>query len=89
MIDKIKKFAFWATHTKLGWLLISFVWACTFTAIDNNVEGDWAFWVSVPALLYMFGLVLVMIAYAWVINPIREYKENKKIREEYNKKNRL
>ena len=69
--------------------MISFVWACTFTAIDNNVEGDWAFWVSVPALLYMFGLVLVMIAYAWVINPIREYKENKKIREEYNKKNRL
>jgi hypothetical protein len=28
---------------------------------------------------------LIAIAYAWVINPIREYKENKKFKEQ-NKK---
>ena len=54
-------------------------------AIDNNVEGDWAFWMAIPGLLYIVGLTLVMIAYAWVINTIREYKENKKLKE----KNRL
>jgi len=85
MIDKIKNAFFWATHTKLGWLLISFIWVGVFMAIDNNVEGDWAFWMAIPGLLYIVGLTLVMIAYAWVINTIREYKENKKLKE----KNRL
>ena len=51
----------------------------------DDVEGDWAFWMAIPGLLYIVGLTLVMIAYAWVINTIREYKENKKLKE----KNRL
>ena len=46
--------------------------------IDNNISGDWAYWTAMPGIAYMFGLTLVGIAYAWVINPIREYRENKK-----------
>lgn len=80
-MNKIKDALYWMTHTKLGWLLISFVWLAVFMAIDNNVEGSWAFWTAMPALAYITGLTLVMIAYAWVINPIREYKENKRLRE--------
>lgn len=71
----------WLTHTKLGWLLISFGWLGLFLGIDNQIEGSWAFWTAMPALAYITGLTLVMIAYAWVINPIREYRENKKLRE--------
>lgn len=78
MLDKIKNTLFWATHTKLGWFLISFVWLAIFMIIDDNIEGDWAYWVAMPGIAYMFGLILVAIAYAWVINPIREYRENKK-----------
>ena len=77
MWDKIKKSLFWLTHTKLGWFFISFIWSAIFTAIDNNIEGNWAFWLSLPGFVYMFGLTLVAIAYAWVINPLREYRENK------------
>ena len=80
-MKKIKNALFWMTHTKLGWLLISFGWLALFMYINDNVEGSWAFWVATPALAYIVGLTLVMIAYAWVINPIREYKENKKLRE--------
>ena len=78
MLDKIKNSLFWATHTKLGWFLISFVWSATFMIVDNNISGDWAYWTAMPGIAYMFGLTLVGIAYAWVINPLREYRENKK-----------
>lgn len=78
MLDKIKRFLFWTTHTKLGWFLISFVWTAIFMTIDSNISGDWAYWVAIPGIVYMFGLTLVAIAYAWVINPLREYRENKK-----------
>jgi len=70
----------WLTHTKLGWLILSFLWVGTFMIIDDNIESGWAFWVAMPGFAYMIGLCLIMIAYAWVINPIREYKENKKLR---------
>lgn len=79
-MKKIKEMLFWATHTKLGWFLISFIWMSIFLAIDNNIESGWAFWVATPAIAYMLGLTLVMIAYAWVINPLRERKEDKKLR---------
>lgn len=71
----------WLVNTKLGWFLISFAWAAIFMAIDSNIESNWAFWVAIPGIAYMLGLTLVMIAYAWVINPLRGYREMKKWRE--------
>ena len=70
----------WLISTKLGWLILSFLWVGTFMIIDDNIESGWAFWAAMPGFAYMIGLCLIMIAYAWVINPIREYKENKKLR---------
>lgn len=78
----IKKSLKWLVYTKLGWLIISVIWFAIFRIIDSNIDSDWAWWVSMPAGLYILGLTLVMIAYAWVINPIRLYKENKKFREQ-------
>lgn len=78
MLDKIKKFLFWLTHTKLGWFLISFIWTVIFMKIDSNISSDWAYWMAIPGIVYMVGLALVAIAYAWIINPIREYRKNKK-----------
>jgi len=74
----MKNFFKWITHTKLGWLLISFLWTAVFMIIDDNIESNWAFWVATPAIAYMFGLTLVGIAFAFVINPIRDHKANKK-----------
>ncbi len=78
----------WLTHTKLGWFILSFIWTAIFIAIDSNVNGDWAFYIAIPGMAYMAGLTLLMIAYAWVINPIREYKSNKKLRKELEEKNK-
>jgi hypothetical protein len=78
----IKRSLRWLVCTKLGWLIISAIWFSVFKLIDNSIESDWAFWVSMPAGLYILGLTLVMIAYGWIINPIREYKENKKFKEQ-------
>lgn len=71
----------WLVSTKLGWLILSFLWVGTFMIINDNVESSWPFWVAVPGFLYIIGLFLVMIAYAWVINPIRERKETKALQE--------
>jgi hypothetical protein len=62
----------WLVTTKLGWLLISFVWASVFLIIDDNIESDWAMWAATPALGYMFGLTIVGTVFAWIINPLRD-----------------
>lgn len=77
-MNKLKTFLKWATHTKLGWLLTSAVWSAIFLIIDSNIYGDWAFYAAMPGLVYIAGLILVLIAFAWVINPIRAYKERRK-----------
>lgn len=82
---KIKEILFWLTNTKLGWLIISFGWLGLFMGIDDIIQSDWAFWVAMPALIYIVGLTLVMIVYGWIINPIKNYQERKKMREQ-NKK---
>jgi len=82
----MKQFLKWLVYTKLGWCVISFIWMAIFLLIDSNVDAEWPFWVAMLGAAYLFGLTLVMIAFAWVINPIREYKENKKLREELKQK---
>lgn len=77
----------WLVNTKLGWLIISFLWIGTFMIINDNIESNWAFWVAMPGFAYIGGLFLVMMAYAIFINPIRERKESKRMKEEYEKKN--
>lgn len=72
----------WLVCTKLGWLILSFLWIGVFMIINDNVESVWPFWVAVPGFLYIIGLFLVMIAYAWVINPLRERRETKRMRDE-------
>lgn len=83
----MKKALKWLISTKLGWLIISFLWIGIFMIINDNIESNWAFWVALPGFIYIGGLFLVMMAYACVINPIREYRETKRLREEFKKKN--
>jgi apolipoprotein N-acyltransferase len=76
----------WLVSTKLGWLIISFLWIGTFMIIDDNIESNWAFYVALPGFAYIIILFLIMIAYAWVINPWKENVENKRLRDEASKK---
>lgn len=74
----------WLVCTKLGWLIISMIWGGIFLVIDNTQDSYWALILAAPAVLYAVGLFLVMMVYAWILNPIRDYKETKKIKDKYN-----
>lgn len=62
--------------TKIGLLAVSVVLILVFGILGNKYE--WAATIMYLAWIYPIGLALVMMAYAWVINPIRDYKERKK-----------
>lgn len=79
---KNKKLQHWLLQifaTKIGWLAISLLSAITFGVLSN-----WYDWAEIPMFIswvYPVVLTLIMIVYAWIINPIRDYKETKKLKE--------
>jgi ABC-type bacteriocin/lantibiotic exporter with double-glycine peptidase domain len=73
----------WIKYTKLGKLIYSLALAFGCFGLAN--VWDFMFYVGWVFMLYPLGLFCVMMAYAWVINPIRDWKETKKMREEADK----
>ena len=68
--------------TKIGWLLISLLSAFIFGIIADRTDCEWCSYVMYASFVYPVILTLIMIVYAWFINPIRDWKENKKLREQ-------
>jgi hypothetical protein len=68
----------WIKYTKLGKLIYSLVLAFGCFGLANI--WDFMFYVGWVFMLYPLGLFCVMMAYAWVINPIRDWKETKKLK---------
>lgn len=62
--------------TKIGWLIISLVGVVLFGALTNVY--DWAVYPMFVFLAYPVTLGAIMMIYAYVINPIRNYRKNKK-----------
>jgi hypothetical protein len=58
--------------TKLGKLAYSLALAAIFFAL-SNVWYPFMY-CALAFMLYPIGLTFVMIAYAWVINPINDYR---------------
>jgi hypothetical protein len=63
--------------TKVGKLLASFVWLFIWLGLESVTKVEWFFYVAMVGTVYPILLTLVMIAYAWVINPIRDLKESR------------
>lgn len=63
-------------ETKIGKLIASFALAgiCLFL----SEIWDFMYYVAMVFMAYPIGLTLVMIAYAWVINPMKDWKESQK-----------
>jgi len=72
-------------RTKIGLAGFSFVWMSLWFGIYGSSANtaEWPMWMAMPGLAYLVGLTLVMMAYGWVINPLRDWRERKKRREEY------
>lgn len=84
MNDKTRHWLLQIFATKIGWLAISVLSAITFGILGNYYE--WAAIAVYISFVYPVVLTLIMIVYAWFINPIREYKKNKAIREKLKNK---
>ena len=86
MKDSTKKTLLQIFATKIGWVFISIfllvifgIFSTNSTIIDNGYK--WCNYAMIPPALYLLTLTVIMITYAWIINPIRAYKENKKEKE--------
>lgn len=70
-------------RTKIGWFVICLLLAGTFMILNDHYDSGFFEIAMYVCLVYPFGLTLVGIAYAWIINPIRDRKESKKMAEQY------
>ena len=78
---KNKKLEHWLLQifaTKIGWLGLSLLGMVVFGLLSNIYE--WAEIGVFISLIWPVTFTLIAIAYAWVINPIRAYKETKKMK---------
>lgn len=83
---KNKKLEHWLLQifaTKIGWLGISLLGMIVFGLLSNIYE--WAEIAMFISLIWPVTFTLIAIVYALIINPIRDYKETKKLKEQ-NKK---
>lgn len=55
--------------TKIGWLFICLFLTLVFGILSNWF--DWATYAMFISLIYPVGLSLVMLIYAWIINPFK------------------
>lgn len=79
---KNKKLEHWLLQifaTKIGWLGISILGLIVFGLLSNLYE--WAYTGMLISLIWPFTFTIIAIVYAWIINPIRAYNENKKLKQ--------
>lgn len=60
--------------TKIGWLFI-----CLFLSLVFGILANWIDWCQTAmfvSLIYPIGLTIVMIVFAWIINPLRKHFDN-------------
>lgn len=80
MKNFFKKAWLYLVYTKIGKIIASFVWMMIWLGLYNWAfwDQDWMVYVGLAGLIYPIVIFLIMMAYAWVINPIRDWKARKK-----------
>lgn len=68
---------FWLIKTNAGRLILSIFMVAFFGLLTKFVNENFIY-PALAFLAYPVGVSLVMLFYAWVINPYRDYKANKK-----------
>lgn len=66
--------------SKLGLLLLSLIFVFIFGIIASITNYEWATIGLYISLIYPVGLAFLMIIYAWIINPIKEFRKNYKLK---------
>lgn len=76
MTEKTKFWLLQIFATKIGWLGISLLCMVVFGILSNFYE--WAETPTLISLIWPVVLTVIMTIFAFIINPIREYRKNKK-----------
>lgn len=71
--------------TKIGWLVVCLLLAGLFLILSDYYDSAFFVIAMYVSLIYPVVLTLIMIIYAWIINPMRDRRENKKIIEKFKK----
>lgn len=83
----------WLFLTNVGRLLLLFILTPLFYYLSETITyitiSNIFFYLSCLTLLILCIFVLIIIIYAWIINPLRERKETKRIQEELKNKHNL
>lgn len=82
-MEKFKRILIQIFCTKIGWLFLTLVLAVVFGILAN-----YYYWCEIAMFIcfaYLIVFTLISIVYGWIINPMRDYKNNKKIKEQYKK----
>jgi len=93
ILTKLKNTVLFLFCTHIGRILFLFLFAAINFLISDYTGNDYVYlgtyYAFVASIIALFGYFLVFIAYAWVINPIREYKQNKAFQKELAEKEKL
>jgi hypothetical protein len=88
-MSTLKEILSWLVLSNFGRILMLVILTPLFLYLSTVVSSTLLSNIFLYGFYTTSGLIgvymLVLIAFAWVINPIREAKENKKIRDEYKK----
>ena len=76
-MDKIKSILVQIFATNIGWLIISLLMILVFIILSDKYA--WADTAIYICLIYPIGYTLTVCIYAWIINPIRNRKQNKNL----------
>jgi len=82
-MEKLRRILIQIFCTKIGWLFLTLALCVIFGILANYY--DWCETAMFISFIYPVGLTLVGIVYGCIINPIRDYKATKKIKDQYKK----
>lgn len=72
--------------TKIGLIVFTSVMAVIFGTIANETGSEWCTIIMYVCFALLVITALIFIVYGWIINPIRDLKERKKIQQENEEK---
>lgn len=76
MKNKLRKFFKWSVLTNIGRIVTSFILGTISLGISQVTEGltsDIFYYIFLTFVAVLVGYGLTLIAFAWIINPVREH----------------
>ncbi|NPV13272.1 MAG: hypothetical protein HPY57_16045 [Ignavibacteria bacterium] len=76
----MKKTFQWLILTKYGRLVLALFFTVLFQVLSDQLDNNTLGWIGLGFFAYIIVFTLYVIVYAWIINPIKIWKENKKLK---------